>query len=310
MFRQIHIDAARNATDDFNPFHDPNQWQRIAGNPFGGPIVLGFQLECLAEYLVTRLRATETEGGQPHLAYRNYQFTFAGALRPDEAFRVMLKPTIEGRDPMGGLVRSNRVVVRKAGGLVLRGQIRDSTTPLALAGESPPEADLRTLTDRRLLPGGRWFHKRKFMMNSNAKNLISGSLADQAYYFNELEDHINFPDLFPAALISCALLERAHATGHDFHFNPMVYTAHHISVDQRLARGLRSNDAVHLLVDIAEAVAGPDDGYGGVDVVQRYHRCLGLLPGHRVLFQAEVRLAPLQAILHRSRSTSPRPMDA
>jgi hypothetical protein len=47
-YQQIHIDVARNATDDFNPFHDQNKWNRIHGkihgNPFGMPIVLGFQI--------------------------------------------------------------------------------------------------------------------------------------------------------------------------------------------------------------------------------------------------------------------------
>ncbi|MDH3561594.1 MAG: hypothetical protein OEN52_11645, partial [Gammaproteobacteria bacterium] len=47
-FHQIHIDAARNATDDFNPFHDPWKWDHIHGNPFGMPIVLGFQRDSSA----------------------------------------------------------------------------------------------------------------------------------------------------------------------------------------------------------------------------------------------------------------------
>ena len=46
-YQQIHIDAARNATDDFNPFHDQKKWNRIHGNPFGMPIVLGFQVDTL-----------------------------------------------------------------------------------------------------------------------------------------------------------------------------------------------------------------------------------------------------------------------
>ena len=45
----VHIDVTRNATDDFNPFHDSNRWHRVAHNPFGAPIVLGFALECLIE---------------------------------------------------------------------------------------------------------------------------------------------------------------------------------------------------------------------------------------------------------------------
>ena len=49
-FQQIHIDVARNATNDYNPFHDPHKYQLIRGNPYDGTIVLGFQIECLIEY--------------------------------------------------------------------------------------------------------------------------------------------------------------------------------------------------------------------------------------------------------------------
>jgi hypothetical protein len=39
-YQQIHIDAARNATDDFNPFYDQKKWNSIRGNPFSMPVVL------------------------------------------------------------------------------------------------------------------------------------------------------------------------------------------------------------------------------------------------------------------------------
>ena len=58
---QIHIEAARNATDDFNPFHDKNRWRNIAANPFPGPIALGFQLECLIEEQIRRYREQQSE---------------------------------------------------------------------------------------------------------------------------------------------------------------------------------------------------------------------------------------------------------
>ena len=58
-FEQIHIDIARNSTDDFNPFHDPLRWNNISGNPFGGPIALGFQLEFLCSDRIMRRRAKE-----------------------------------------------------------------------------------------------------------------------------------------------------------------------------------------------------------------------------------------------------------
>jgi len=58
-FSQLHIDVARNAIGDFNPFHDPVKWHRIQGNPFGGPIVMGFQLEMLLLEATQRRRAME-----------------------------------------------------------------------------------------------------------------------------------------------------------------------------------------------------------------------------------------------------------
>lgn len=306
VFRQIHLDVSRNATDDFNPFHDRDKWQRIPGNPFGGPIVLGFQLECLIEYLVTRLREREGHpAGESSLAFRNYQFSFVGALRPDVPFTVQVKPTLTRQDAAGESTLSNRVALRTADALVLLGQVRDSVAPLALPDVPAPDVDLRTLQDRALLPAGGWFHKRKFMLNSNAKNMIAGSLADQAYYFDEIEDRGNFPDLFPVSLVSCALLEQVHATGHDFYADPMVYTHHHISVDQRLARALRSNDTLHLLVKAAEPLAADNGGLGRAEVAQLRHQCFGLLAGHRVLFRAEVMLAPLAAITGRASARGP-----
>ena len=52
LFNQLHIDVARNATDDFNLFHDSKKWQYIKNNPFNGTIVLGFQLESLWLYFL------------------------------------------------------------------------------------------------------------------------------------------------------------------------------------------------------------------------------------------------------------------
>ncbi|WP_421621680.1 hypothetical protein [Alkalilimnicola ehrlichii] len=306
-FEQIHIDVARNASDDFNPFHDSRKWRLIRGNPFAGPIALGFQMECLMEYRVTRLRAEEGYP-TPTSGFRNYQFTFADVLRPGEAFSPEVKPTRESQDEAGRPIRTNRVLLRKSGGLALMGTIRDSAAPqcsvarsgLDLVGASPGQ--LNHAPDRRPLADSGWFLKRKYLMNGNAKNLISASLGDQAWYFDEIEHRINFPDMVPASLISCALLERADSIGFNFYADPMVYTAHHISVDQALARVLRSNDRLHILVDEPEVLT-PGGGLHGRAPEQHRHRCLGLLRDGRVLFGAEVLLAPLQAIVGRDQAT-------
>ncbi|MCG5534789.1 hypothetical protein LRY70_01845 [Ectothiorhodospira mobilis] len=302
-FQQIHVDVARNASDDFNPFHDSTRWQRIRGNPFGGPIVLGFQLECLAEYLVTLERSGSDADGSGAVL-RNYQFTFADVLRPGEPFQVQVRPTRQGRDEAGHPLLSNRVIMRKAGGMVLMGSVRDgreATCPVFREGLAQTGLGVTEVTaagDRMTLGSDGWFHKRKYMMNGNAKNLISASLADQAWYFDEIEHRINFPDMVPVSMLSCALLERADAQGFDFYADPLVYTAHHISVDQRVARSLRSNDCLHILVDEASLLA-PERGLAGAAIERQRHRCLGIMGDGRLLFGAEVILAPLHALTAR-----------
>ncbi|WP_290653516.1 hypothetical protein [Aquisalimonas sp.] len=300
IFERIHIDVARNASDDFNPFHDSSKWSRIQGNPFGGPIALGFQLECLMEYLVSIQR--DQDGLEaPGTGFRNYQFTFADVLHPGEPFSPRVHPARRTTDRNGRPLLSNRITVRKREGLILLGNVRDSDTPqcavaeqgLALLGVMP--ADIRAAKDRSTIPGTGFFLKRKYLMNGNAKNLISASLADQNWYFDEIERRINFPDMVPASLISCALLERADAVGHDFYTDPMVYAAHHISVDQGRARRLRSNDMLHILVDDPVEVAQAE-GLRGAKLVQQRHRCLGILSDGSTLFGAEVLLAPLRSI--------------
>jgi len=293
-FGQIHIDVARNSTDDFNPFHDPHRFDRILANPYPQPIVLGFQLECLCGFLVERLRdGAEERARDPTLRFRNFQFTFADALWRDEACTIEVKPTALRTDPPA---LSNRVLVKKAGRAVLLGQVRDTAAPAISAAEDLPLAvDLRQLPDRYVPPGTPWFLKRKFLNTANAKNFLAGSLVDQTYYFDEIAEKVRFPELFPCALASCALLEKAWSEGHDFMADPMVYVAHAISVDRVLAAALRSNDVLHILARGPTVVAG-SRALGGSDLVlQRYH-CAGLVRDQRVLYAADIDLAPLQAI--------------
>jgi hypothetical protein len=296
-FQQIHIDAARNATDDFNPFHDPRKASLIRANPYAGTIVLGFQLECLIADEVERHRAA-TDGGafakQHTLDFRNYELTFAGALLPEQRFSVQVKPTIVGTDPP---TLTNRVVARTADGIVMIGHVRDTASPLVLGdvelGSLPV---LRHAPDRAFLPGTSWFLKRKFMNTGNAKNFLAGSLCDQGDYFDEIAERVNFPDMFPAALMSCALLEKAAKEGHDFLADPMVYIAHTIAVDRRIARGLRSNDVLHMLVEGPVAVGG-EKGLGTTDVRKLRFNCFGIVEPRGVLYRAEVLTAPLDAIV-------------
>jgi hypothetical protein len=295
-FEQIHIDAARNATDDFNPFHDPRKAGLIRANPYAGTIVLGFQLECLIGHRVDLHRDACGEHSfieRNALHYTNYHLTFASALLPRQPFRVEIRPTLIRTDPPS---LANRVLVRSDAGMVISGHVRETGEPMVLADrEWPPLPELRQSPDRERVPGTPYFLKRKFMNTGNAKNFLAGSLCDQGHYFDELAERVSFPGMFPSALMSCALLEKAMSEGHDFLADPMVYIAHSIAVDRRLARRLRSNDVLHMLVDGPQAVEG-EKGLGTSGVKKLRFNCLGVVEPSSVLYRAEVLMAPLDSI--------------
>ena len=298
-FEQVHIDVARNSTDDFNPFHDPQRWQRIKDNPFTSPIALGFQLEFLAADRIAanrRLSGHDRLVADHQLHYSNYEFMFTGALHAGEAFAVEIKKTVDKTGSDGSL--STRAVLRKGdGSLVLMGNQSETRQPRFLADavlHGLPS--LEHLPDRIIAPGTRYFLKRKFLNTSNGKNFALAALCDQRDYFDELDERIDFPPLFTAALLSSALLERGWAAGYDFEADPLVYTRHQISVDNRLQRQLRSNDRLHILVE--GPLAPPSQkGLGGSTVEQQLYRCFGLLHGQQILFRANVQLAPLHGFL-------------
>ena len=181
--------------------------------------------------------------------------------------------------------------------MVLIGYKRETREPLVAPDRDPPALPvLRPLPDRSFVPGTACFLKRKFLNTGNAKNFLAGSLCDQGYYFDEIAERVNFPDLFPASLLSCALLEKAQQEGHDFLVDPMVYMAHTIAVDRRIARRLRSNDVLHMLVEGPETVEG-DKGLKTSGVRKLRFRCFGLVGCEEMLYRAEVLMAPLASIL-------------
>ncbi|MEM8491923.1 MAG: hypothetical protein AAF756_13975 [Pseudomonadota bacterium] len=313
FFEQMHIDVARNSTDDFNPFHDPARWENIVGNPFGGPIALGFQLEFLCADRIMRFRQNELTTEQSAAAdagesqssaarsiypFRNFEFNFVGAVRPKERFAVNVRKTNRNSDPFRGV--SNRVLIKKdQGGPVLIGTQSDTAEPriktdlLSLGG-----VDVRELPDRSTVPGCDFFLKRKFLTTSNAKNFALAALCAQQDYIDELAEQVYFAPIFTASLLSCALLERGLSGGHDFRAEPMVYTSHLISVDLEVQRRLRSNDAVHLLVAPPVQV-DPDGGLGKANVQQVEFSCAAMVFEGIPLFHALLRLAPLASLVER-----------
>ncbi|RMG33215.1 MAG: hypothetical protein D6720_11900 [Gammaproteobacteria bacterium] len=301
VLTQLHIDVARNATDDFNPFHDPRRWKNIANNPFGGPIALGFQLVAFAMDQVAQHRET---AGQPHGLvddgpdYGVLRFSFAGAVRPDTALEVQVRRANDRLAEHGEI--SNRVLIRDGQGApVLLGSHKDCAKPgPSKLAEPPPDLPLDRIADRSFTPNG-FFLKRKFLMTANAKNFCTASLVPQHRYIDELADKVRFPASFPLALVSCALLERARSQGHDFERQPFIYTEHRFVVNNRLQRQLHSNQVIHLLVGPARSTEGAG-GLGGSRINSIVHDCQGVLDDGQALFEGVVTLAPLEAVLHAS----------
>jgi hypothetical protein len=297
IFSKLHIDIARNSTDDFNLFHDSKKWPQINGNPFDGPITMGFQLESLIEGKVAelrRLREEETIIADQGLNFSNYQFSFVNAVKPGQLIDVEIKASQFKTEPAPSL--SNRIIVKADGKLALTGYKKETTTPLYLTHpDFSRVGELKIQPDRCFLNNG-YFLKRKFMMTSNAKNFLCGSLRDQTQYFDELQEKVIFPEMFPCALLSCALLEKAQKWQHDFERNPMVYTSHKISIDKRYLAQLKSNDALHILIKTAENCAEHD--FGDLTATPLDYECYGVFTSdNAVLFRAVISLVPLELIL-------------
>ncbi|HFE38717.1 MAG TPA: hypothetical protein ENK06_09940 [Gammaproteobacteria bacterium] len=291
QFSLCHIDVARNSTDDFNPFHDKTKWQNIAGNPFRGPIVLGFQLVALLSQEIVAFRQNNGEQqllDRKSLRFSCYQLKFASAVKPEDIVTVALKKSKYQEDAENSIL-SNRLLLKNNGKLAIMGFKKESRIPLvARNARLKTIPDIDKIEDRTFVDGGSLFFKRKFLNTANAKNFLVGSLIEQSEYFDEIEERVNFPEIFIVALISCGLLERAQHLKHDFLANPMVYVSMAICINRVLVRGLRSNDRLGLLVDKVET-----DSESDLQVFQ----CDGLLKNNQLVFSCLVELAPLEKIL-------------
>jgi len=296
-FEQIHIEVARNASDDFNLFHDKHKWLEITHNPFRGPIVLGFQLNTLIEHQMRLYRETHYENriiADKQLRYSNYQVIFVNALRPRQEISLDIKKTLINTIP--NLTLTNRVTIKSQGKTILLGYKKETQKPLFLADtDFSLLPDLNAVPDKTNVPGTGYFLKRKWMHNGNVKNFLSGSLAEQSDYFDELTDFAHYPEVFPCSLTSGALLDKAQLENHDFKANPMVYTSHDISVDRNLVSQIRNNDKLHILVK--QLPESQDNTLNNTQILLRSYECYGLLENHAVLFRIKLNLVPLEEII-------------
>ncbi len=297
IFDQIHIEVARNASDDFNLFHDKHKWLQINHNPFKGPIVLGYQLNTLIEYQIRLYRDAHHENQiirENNLRYSNYQITFINALRPSTPFTLEIKKTLIKTIP--DLTIGNRIAIKSKGKTVLLGFKKETQIPLFLGDANFNHLpNLNVIPDRTMIPGTDFFLKRKFLNNGNVKNFLSGSLTEQSEYFDELLHIANYPEVFPCSLTSGALLEKAQIEKHNFKRNPMVYTSHEISVDRLHLKQLKNDDKLYILVK--QLPESSSNTLNQTNILLRTYECYGLLHNHDVLFRVRMNLVPLEEIL-------------
>jgi hypothetical protein len=297
IFEQIHIEVARAASDDFNLFHDKHKWLQVTHNPFKGPIVLGFQLNTLIEHQMKLYRDAQHELdiiAENQLRFSNYQITFVNALRPSQEFSLDIKKTLIKTIP--DLSLSNRIAIKSQGKTILLGHKKETKAPLFLADtDLSGLPDLNEVPDKTMVPGTEFFLKRKWMTNGNVKNFLSGSLAEQSDYFDELSHMAHYPEVFPCSLTSGALLEKAQMESHDFKRNPMVYTSHEFSVDRQHLSQVKNNDKLHILVK--QLPESKKNTLNHTSVLLRTYECFGLLENRALLFRIKLNLVPLEEII-------------
>ena len=294
---QIHIEVARNASDDFNLFHDKHKWLQIMHNPFKGPIVLGYQLNTLIEYQMRLYREAHHENkiiSENKLRFSNYQITFVNALKPATPFELEIKKTLIKTIPH--LTLGNRISIKSEGKTILIGFKKETQMPLFLENTKFNKLpNLNVIPDKSIIPGTDYFLKRKFLHNGNVKTFLSGSLAEQSDYFDELTHVANYPEIFPCSLASGALLEKAQLENHDFKRNPMVYTSHEISVDRQHLSTLKNDDKLYILVK--QHPESSSNTLNQTNIMLRTYDCYGLLHNDDVLFRVRMNLVPLEEIL-------------
>ena len=297
IFDQIHLEVARNASDDFNLFHDKHKWLQITHNPFKGPIVLGFQINTLIEYQICLHREAHHENKiieENNLRFSNYQIKFVNALRPRQEFFLDIKKTLIKTIPY--LTLTNRVSIKSEDKTILLGLKKETRSPLFLTDTDLSKLpDLNQLPDKTTVPGTDFFLKRKYMNNGNVKNFLSGSLVEQSDYFDELTHTANYPEVFPCSLTSGALLEKAQLENHDFKRNPMVYTSHEISMDRHYLSQIQDHDKLHILVK--QHPESSSNTLNQTNIMLRTYDCYGLLKNNEILFRIRLNLVPLEEIL-------------
>ena len=278
ILTQLHIDIARNATDDFNLFHDPKRWQQIPGNPYQGTIALGFQLGLFVE--------TQIKQGASAIKprrYSVYEFSFVNPAKEGDELNLTLKAARVSTTPMGEQ-ESQRLILKASGKPSLMGFYRQSDYLSVSSSLLKCNKDqISKMADRTLLDEN-IFLKRKWMIVGNAKNYLLSAFADQRQYVDEFANKVCFPQFYPLSLMSSAMLERAKTIGYDLISNAMIYVSQKMCIDNQQLAQLKSNDCLNILV-------------APVENDSSHLTCAGWANSESPLFCAEVQLMPLSDIL-------------
>ena len=303
LMSQLHIDIARNSTDDFNLFHDKSRWHWLRGNPFEGPIALGFQLGCFIEYQCKLLDMNSiSDIDSDQFRFSGYEFSFVNCVRPDDEVSLSVKSG-KWSNGDGPSIYSRRLILKANKKPAIIGFKREGNQmTLPLPKGLPPMHMLNGLPDRELVPGTDYFLKRKYMIVGNAKNFLASAGAEQSLYIDEFADKVDFPEMYPLGLISSALLERAVFEDIDLISHPMIYASQKLCIDKQQLEELRSNDAINILVgpDISHDAKefGPESS-SKKRVVQE---CVAYANEDKPLFTATVSLIPLNSLIRQEQA--------
>jgi len=289
VFDQIHIEITRNAIDDFNLFHDQHKWSLIANNPFKGPIVLGFQLNALIEYQLRLYREAHKEQSlltQHDLRFSNYYIVFIKPVSPGLPVFLDINQTRMSTFPRTTL--KNRIILRSRENTHLLCVKKETSKPMFLSKVTFDHyPDLSEVKDATFIFDSGVFLKRKRLNNGIVKNFLSGSLVEQADYFDELKQLETYPEMFPCSLVSSVLLEKEMRQNYNFIKDPMVYKSHAISVDRLHLQTIKHDQQLHILIESKAEFNQLSD----IKSITYY--CYGLIANNQVLFRMIVNLVPL-----------------
>jgi hypothetical protein len=113
-------------------------------------------------------------------------------------------------------------------------------------------------------------------------------LQQQSDSFDEIEGKIEFPEMFPCALLSSALLAKAVKEKLDFKLDPLIYTSHKLSVNRQHMKNLKSNDCLQILVRQTKSSLE-----SGADDLQQEYECYGIINQQHLLFRGLITLIPV-----------------